>query len=202
MENIFDKPILEQLFEYRKEDYEQAVYNKDNEIKKIEENTCDIGDEFSNFLKKILPSEKEYKRTLEFMRKYELSFGKEIDFWSREYYKLGINDMNKLKTELKGKNNDITKGETFLDYTGAELNEYIQKHINFNSEIYQKYKAKCRELEEKYPRALKVFEDSIPIILNEEEMKHLMELKEIDMEMRADETKLCFKLGINEILNF
>ena len=33
-------------------------------------------------------------------------------------------------------------------------------------------------------------------------MKHLMELKEIDMEMRSDETKLCFKLGINEILNF
>lgn len=202
MENFFNKPILDQLYEFRKEDFEQAVYDEQNEIREIEGAICDVGDEFSSFLKKVIPNNEDYQQAFNFIRKYELAFGKEIEFWSRTYYKLGINDMNKLKGELKGNNKVIMKGKTFLDYTDAELSEYLQNHIDFNSELYQRYKAKCRELEEKYPRALKVFEDSEPIVLNEEEMKHLMELKEIDMEMRSDETKLCFKLGINEILNF
>ena len=202
MEDIFDKPILDQLFEFRKEEFEQAIYDKQDEIKKIEGEVCDIGDEFMAFLKKVIPNDKDYQKAFDFIRKYELSFGKEIEFWARNYYKLGINDMNKLKYELKSDNKNITKGKTFLDYTDAELDEYIQKHIDFNSETYKKYKEKCRELEEKYPRALEVFEDSTPIVLNEEEMKHLMELKEIDMELRSEETKVCFKLGISEILNF
>lgn len=202
MEDIFDKPILDQLFEFRKEEFEQAIYDKRDEIKEIEGEVCDIGDEFMAFLKKVIPNDKDYKKAFDFIRKYELSFGKEIEFWARNYYKLGINDMNKLKYELKGDNKNITKGKTFLDYTDAELDEYIQTKIDFNSEAYQKYKAKCRELELNYPRVLEVFENSTPIVLNEEEMKKLMEIKELDMAVRSEEVKVCFKAGMNEILNF
>ena len=36
MENIFNEPILDQMYEFRMEDFEQAVYKKNDEIKKIE----------------------------------------------------------------------------------------------------------------------------------------------------------------------
>lgn len=202
MKDIFNKSIFEQLYEFRKEDFEQTIYDKEDEIKEIEGKVCDIGNEFMAFLKKVIPNDKDYQKAFDFIRKYELAFGQEIEFWSRNYYKLGINDVNKLKCELKGNNKDITKGDTFLDYTDGELDEYIQTKINFNSETYKKYRAKCRELELNYPRVLKVFEDSSPMVLNEEEMQKLMEIKELDRAIRSEEIKVCFKAGMNEILNF
>ena len=60
----------------------------------------------------------------------------------------------------------------------------------------------AKVIAEKYPRVLKVHEDSTPIVLTEEEMVQLMELKELDARVRAEEVKVYFKMGINEILNF
>lgn len=202
MENIFDKPILEQMYYFRKEEFEQEIYDKDEEIRNIEGNVCDIATELSEFLKKFIPNEKDYKKACDMIRKHELALSDVTWYWTRQYYKLGMNDMNKFNVELKGGSSKINKGDTFLDYTDGELDEYIQTKINFNSETYKQYKAKCRELELNYPRVLKVFEDSVPIVLNEEEMKKLMEIKELDMAVRSEEVKVCFKAGMNEILNF
>ncbi len=52
MENIFNEPILDQMYEFRMEDFEQAVYKKNDEIKKIEGNICDLGDKISELMKK------------------------------------------------------------------------------------------------------------------------------------------------------
>ena len=199
-EDIFNMPILEQMYFYRKEQFEKQVYETDKEIQEYENKVCEISDEILDFLKNIL-SDDDYKKAFELFKTYDLAFGDEVYFWGKVYYKLGANDMYKLKCELKNENT-IQKGDTFLDYTDAELDEYIQSKVNFNSEAYKEYKAKCRELEEKYPRVLKVFEDSTPIVLNEEEMVKLMEIKELDARVRAEEVKVCFKAGINEILNF
>ena len=98
--------------------------------------------------------------------------------------------------------NTIRKGKTFLDCSDSELDEYIQSKINLNSDTHKKYKEKYNEIAEKYPNVLNVYEDSTPIVLNIEEMKKLMELKELDTKVRAEEIKVCFKAGMNEILNF
>ena len=87
-------------------------------------------------------------------------------------------------------------------YYLVSLYRLDQSKINYNTEIYKEYKSKCRELEEKYPRVLKVYEDSTPIVLNQEEMIKLMEIKELDIKVGYEEAKACFKAGINEILNF
>ena len=42
----------------------------------------------------------------------------------------------------------------------------------------------------------------MPVILNQKEMNALIELKELDAQIRAEEIKVFFKAGINEILNF
>ena len=70
-----------------------------------------------------------------------------------------------------------------------ELLDYYDQHVT-------------QMIAEKYPRVLEVHEDSTPIVLNQEEMIQLMELKELDTQVRAEEVKVFFKAGINEILNF
>ena len=50
-----------------------------------------------------------------------VTFSDEVDFWSLKYYKLGMNDMHKLKREFNPNNNEtIAKGETFLDYMDGD----------------------------------------------------------------------------------
>jgi len=36
MDELFNKPILDQMYELRKEEFEQTMYNKSSKIKEIE----------------------------------------------------------------------------------------------------------------------------------------------------------------------
>lgn len=202
MENIFDMPILEQMFYFRKEDIDQTIYEKESEIRDIEDKVYEYNEKLIAVLKEVIPNKKDFEKVEEMIQNYDLEFSGEVDFWSKAYYKLGMNDMYKLKCELKNENSDIKKGKTFLDYIDGELDEYMQENLIYKTKTYQSYKDKLKVIAEKYPRVLKVHEDSTPIVLTKEEMVQLMELKELDARVRAEEVKVYFKMGINEILNF
>lgn len=202
MENIFDMPILEQMFYFRKEDIDQTIYEKESEIRDIEDKVYEYNEKLIAVLKEVIPNKKDLEKVEEMIQNYDLEFSGEVDFWSKAYYKLGMNDMYKLKCELKNENSDIKKGKTFLDYIDGELDEYMQENLIYKTKSYQSYKDKLKVIAEKYPRVLKVHEDSTPIVLTEEEMVQLMELKKLDARVRAEEVKVYFKMGINEILNF
>lgn len=202
MENIFDMPILEQMFYFRKEDIEQTIYEKESEIRDIEDKVYEYNEKLIAVLKEVIPNKEDFEKVEKMIQDYDLEFSGEVDFWSKAYYKLGMNDMYKLKCELKNENSDIKKGKTFLDYIDGELDEYMQENLIYKTKNYQAYKDKLKIIAEKYPRVLKVHEDSTPIVLTKEEMVQLMELKELDARVRAEEVKVYFKMGINEILNF
>ncbi len=202
MENIFDMPILEQMFYFRKEDIDQTIYENESEIRDIEDKVYEYNEKLIAVLKEVIPNKKDFEKVEEMIQNYDLEFSGEVDFWSKAYYKLGMNDMYKLKCELKNENSDIKKGKTFLDYIDGELDEYMQENLIYKTKSYQSYKDKLKVIAEKYPRVLKVHEDFTPIVLTEEEMVQLMELKELDARVRAEEVKVYFKMGINEILNF
>lgn len=202
MENIFDMPILEQMFYFRKEDIEQTIYEKESEIRDIEDKVYEYNEKLIAVLKEVIPNKEDFEKAEKMIQDYDLEFSGEVDFWSKAYYKLGMNDMYKLKCELKNENSDIKKGKTFLDYIDGELDEYMQENLIYKTKNYQAYKDKLKIIAEKYPRVLKVHEDSTPIVLTKEEMVQLMELKELDARVRAEEVKVYFKMGINEILNF
>lgn len=202
VDNVLDLPILEQLYSYRKEDIERTIYERDNEIREVEEKVYDYNEKLIELLKKIITNKKDFERVAKKLEEYNLKFIEKVDYWSKAYYKLGINDMYKLKCELKNENLDIKKEKTFLDYLDGELDEYMQDKLIYKTKNYQAYKEKLKVIAEKYPRVLKVYEDSTPIVLNQEEMIQLMELKKIDEKVRADEVKVYFKMGINEFLNF
>ena len=202
-DNLFEMPILEQMYHFRKEDFEQAIYDNKKIIREIEGKVCDNSEILVQFFNGLIEDKKSQERFKELLQDYILSYSNEIDFWCLEYYKLGINDMHKLKYELNPNNNKtITKGETFFDYMDGELADYLQNKIDHNIPAYKEYKAKNREIYRKYPKVIEVFEDSMPVILNQEEMNALIELKELDAQVRAEEIKAYFKAGINEILNF
>lgn len=202
MENIFDMPILEQMFYFRKEDIDQTIYEKESEIRDIEDKVYEYNEKLIAVLKEVIPNKKDLEKVEEMIQNYDFEFSGEVDFWSKAYYKLGMNDMYKLKCELKNENSDIKKGKRFLDYIDGELDEYMQENLIYKTKSYQSYKDKLKVIAEKYPRVLKVHEDSTPIVLTEEEMVQLMELKKLDARVRAEEVKVYFKMGINEILNF
>lgn len=201
MENIFDMPILEQMYYFRREDIDQTIYENNEEIRKIELNVCDLAEDLLNYFKTITSDEEKTNVFQEKLQKYEFALSDEVEFWGKAYYMLGLNDMNKMKKELKVCSKDINK-DTFLNHTKDELDEYLQQKLDLNSETYKAYKEKIKMIAEKYPRVLKVHEDSTPIVLNQEEMTQLMELKKLDVRVRAEEVKVYFKAGINEILNF
>ena len=202
-DNFFEMPILEQMYHFRKDDFEQAIYDNKKVIREIEGKVCDNSETLVQFFNGLIQDKKSQEIFKELLQDYILSYSNEIDFWCLEYYKLGMNDMHKLKYELNPNNNKtITKGKTFFDYMDGELADYLQNKIDYNIPAYKEYKAKNREIYRKYPKVIEVFEDSMPVILNQEEMNALIELKELDAQVRAEEIKVFFKAGINEILNF
>lgn len=79
MEELFNKPILDQMYEFRKEDFEQSIYDNNTEIKEIENKVYDVSAEFNNFLKNVIFNPKDYHVTLEMFRNYELAYSNDID---------------------------------------------------------------------------------------------------------------------------
>lgn len=152
--------------------------------------------------KKAIKNKKEWDKVFEKFREYELVFGEELEIWCKNHYMWGLNDMAKLKNEIKFiQSGNHSKDKTFIDFSPTDLDEYIQHKTDFNSKQYKKLRKRYNEIAEKYPKVIRVMEDLEPIVLNEEEMKKMVELREIELEWRSLELKLCFKFGMNEILN-
>ena len=97
------------------------------------------------------------------------------------------------------------ENETFLNYTNSCLTDYLQEKINFYSPVHKRYKKEYNEVLNRYPNVIKGFEDvgdTYNIEFTKEELQAFLKLRKIELEVRAFENEICFKLGINEILKF
>ena len=205
MEELFNKPILDQMYEFRKEDFEQTIYNKNQEIKDIELKVYDIAEEFTKYLKEKIHNEDDLKKAIKMFEKFELAYSAEIDFWSCTYFKLGMVERQKLRNEFYTAKDEKEDEDTFLNYEFNDISEWIEdqkRKYTFGTKEYKELQKRYNEISEKYPNAIEVFEDLTPVVLTEEEMKALVELREIDIDMGHMEKKLCFKLGMKEVINF
>lgn len=204
MEELFNKLILDQMYEFRKEDFEQSIYDNNAEIKEIENKEYDVSEEFNNFLKRVIPDPKDYHVALEMFRNYELAYSDEIEFWNRTYFKLGMIDREKIRNEFF--NNKLENDEdTYFNHETNDISDWVEEQkrkYTFGTKEYKELQKRYNEIGEKYPNALEVFENLEPIILNKEEMKALINLRKIDIDMGHMEKKLCFKLGMKEVINF
>lgn len=208
MEKLFNRPIFEKLFRFRKEYFEQKVYDNNEEIIEIGNEIVDAQDKMINFVKEILGEDKEKLETFEKLyRNVELTSSKEIYFWSLQYYKLGITEFTKMKQEFSKEKyakyldekeiqepiNELM--EDFFDDILEELKNEKAKKL-FKTSKYKEISKKYNEISKKYPKAVLAFEDSKVGSLTKEEVQGLIKLIEQEKETSLDETKLAVLLGI------
>ncbi len=205
MEELFNKPILDQMYDFRKDDFEQTIYDTNTEIKEIEDKVCDLSEDFRNFLKKVITNPKDYEIALKKLTNYNLEYSNEMEFWNRTYFKLGMTDREKIRNEFFTNKIEKEENNTYLDNKNNDISDWVEEQkrkYTFGTKEYKELQRKYNKIGEKYPNALEVFEDLEPIVLNKGEMKALVELRKIDIAMGHMEKKLCFKLGMKEVINF
>lgn len=205
MEELFNKPILDQMYEFRKDYFEQYVYDNSEEIRNLEHKVCDMSENIMNYLKKIIPNKKELKKIIEMLNNYELKYTKQIEFWNLQYFKLGMIEKEKIRNELFANNMELKENDTFFNYELNGFADWIEEQkrkYTFETTEYKELQKEYNEISKKYPNAVEVFEDLKCVTLTEEEMKALIALRKIDIDMGSMEKELCFRLGMKEVINF
>ncbi len=205
MEELFNKPILDQMYDFIKEKFEQAMYDKNSKIKEVESKIGRLSEEFTNYLKTVIPNQDDYQKTCKMFSKYELEYSKEVDIWGLAYFKLGLLEREKIRNEFFKKETKINDKDTFLNYSKNNFSEWIEEQkikYMLKTKEYKDLQKRYREIIKKYPIVAKVYEDLMPIELNKEEIMALVDLREIDIELVYMELNLCFKLGMKEVINF
>ena len=114
-------------------------------------------------------------------------------------------EREKIRNEFFRETNKIKDNDTFINYFKNNLSEWIEeqkrKYI-FETKEYKELQKRYNDISKQYPNVTKVYEDLSTIQLNKEEMKALVDLREIDIELVYMELNLCFKLGMKEVINF
>ena len=123
MDEFFDKPIIEQMFSSRREDYEQSFFENDKEIKDIDTDIVAKENDINDFFKLFVKDEEKIKKLNLLIMKYEMAMSDERDYWCLKYYKQGMIDMYKLLKEIGAisitqnikEDNQTEKDSDFID---------------------------------------------------------------------------------------
>ena len=99
MEELFNRPILDQIYDSISDDFETMLIKKCNADGKFSE-SMRIEEELTNRIKKIVEKEENQDRILKKLNEYELALATEIDLLCNQYYKLGIVDSKKILMEI------------------------------------------------------------------------------------------------------
>lgn len=207
MKDLFKLPILDQMYEFRKEDFEQNIYENNQEIREIENRHCELADDLIQLIKQIVKDDNKSDIIIKKFEKFELDSLDMHEFWNKTYFKLGMIERDEIKKEfMKQELKNAEKNtDTFLNFPLNCLSEYIEsqkKKYTLETAEYKELMKKYREISTKYPNVISVFEDLEPIVLSKDEIKALIELREIDITIGSMEKDLCFKLGMKEVINF
>lgn len=97
MKKLFELPVLDQMYEFRKDDFEQTVYEENKEIKSIELGILEKAENFVNYLKEIIPVSEKAEKAIELFENYQLQYVDSIDFWCKTYFKLGMIEREEIK---------------------------------------------------------------------------------------------------------
>lgn len=198
MEKIFKMPILEQLFESIRENFEMEV-GKEN---KEEEKCTKIQEEILNKIKTVNNDEKFIGEIIELFIEFELEFSKNMYDLNKNYFKLGVVEGVKLNNEINQIKNDQNKVDSiFLDKYDDDFLEYLEENKMKNlskQEKFKKLEKKEKKLKNKYPNISKFLGNKENIKLSVEEQKAILEILNLYEEKDVLEQKECFKLGFKE----
>lgn len=99
MEELFNRSILDQLYDSICEDFETMLVKKYDESGKFSQ-SMKIEEELTNYIKEVVKGKENQEKTLDKLNEFELAIGTEIDLLCRQYYKLGIVDSEKILMEI------------------------------------------------------------------------------------------------------
>ena len=153
MEELFNKPILDQMYDFIKEKFEQAMYDKNSKIKEVESKIGRLSEEFTNYLKTVIPNQDDYQKTCKMFSKYELEYSKEVDIWGLAYFKLGLLEREKIRNEFFKKETKINDKDTFLNYSKNNFSEWIEEQkikYMLKTKEYKDLQKRYREIIKKY----------------------------------------------------
>lgn len=199
--NLINTNILEELYERECEEFEDYVVEENKEKRKFNEEIL-IAEELREIIKSGFSESKVKDFEIKFEQYLETKF-KEYEYWTKEYFKLGIINGIRLKNGIL--NVISNKNQDFLSYYCNGFTEYLEttKIDNIiNSKEYKILRKRMTEIKEKYPRVMEFLEDK-DIIENptKEEQKAIFDILDITEEMAILEEKEIFKMGMREMLN-
>lgn len=205
MKEILNKEVLNHLYESSYEEFEQKIHNTKPKVKKIENEVGQLEEKIVEFLKKVIPNKEDCENAINMFNEYELKYLAETDCWSKEYFKFGFTYRKMLVDLILKKDGLDEDNDTFFNHGLENFSEWVEKQkckYTFGTEKYKELQNKYKEISEKYPNATKVFENLETVELTKDEIKALVELRDIDIAMGDMEKYLCFKLGMKEVLYF
>ena len=199
--NLINTNILEELYQKESEEFEDYVVNENKEKRKFNEEIL-IAEELREIVKSGFSESKVKDFEIKFEQYLEAKF-KEYEYWTKEYFKLGIINGIRLKNNLYREISSSKNG--FLDYDCNGFTEYLEKErikSVLKKKEYKNLQKRLTEIEEKHPRVREFIEDK-DIIENptKEEQQAIFEIIEIAEEMAILDEKESFKLGMKEMLN-
>ena len=99
MEELFNRPILDQLYDSISDDFETMLLKKKNLDGKFTE-SLKVEKELINLIKKVVKDEEKLDPIIAKLNKFELAIGNETDLLCKHYYQLGIVDSKKILMEI------------------------------------------------------------------------------------------------------
>ena len=143
----------------------------------------------------------ELKRQKIFSKKNAKKEKDEVENFAKHFFKLGIINGIKFKTDLK----ECKSDEGFFNYEYSCFDEYLETKridkLRENNE-YNQLRKKENELKNKYPKLTELIEDEEPISnFTEEEQKAILEMIEINGKMFNIEKKEIYLMGMKEMIN-
>ena len=96
MKQFNEELLLKQLYDLRKEDYEEYMHNKSDELKKINSLILESEDKIISFIREKAGIDK-LDEFIPLFNNYQIKSYDEINFWTWQYYKLGVCDYKKFK---------------------------------------------------------------------------------------------------------
>jgi len=204
MDEFFEKPIIEQMYSSRREEYEQSIMDSNDETRKTEGKLLEQEEIINKFLSKFIKSNEDMMNYNKLIQKYDSYWLDIQEFWNKQYYKQGMIDFYKLMIEIgviADKNESKKKKlDDFLNYSSDDIVNYIYSDEEFKGKEMKELQTQYKAIGEKYPRILEVYEDNKPVQLTNEEMEQLIKLHNIDADMQTLEMRIAFKKGIHEMM--
>jgi len=196
MEDLFNVPILEELYDSRCENFETYIMKKSNDsqikLSKITDNFDEVLKMIPTKKKKMINDllEKAYKDMLDFST-----------YWGKQYYKLGILDGKRLKTELKENKKIIEYDESFINDYSSDFDDFFERYKRKELRKDGRYReilSKISKLKDKNPNILNYLENNEIKEFTKDEIEALLEIINLNEERVAMEIKGVFRLGIRE----